>query len=72
MKIACDAERHLAEAAFVLTQQHDPEGARDPLTSAAFATLGYSQQTRAVVNLLLRAMVAQRDADQREIAGWRR
>jgi hypothetical protein len=66
------AERHLEEAAVILTQQHDCEDARGPLTCAVFEALGSGPHLRAVVDLLLRAMVAQRNADQHECAGWRR
>jgi hypothetical protein len=66
------ADQHLCEAARVLTQQHDCEDAREPLTLAAFEALGSGPHLRAVVDLLLRAMVSQRDADQHEIAQWRR
>ena len=71
-KITCTAEQHLEEAAHILTQQHDCEDARAPLTSVVFETLGSGPHLRAIVNLLLRAMVAQRNADQRERASWRR
>jgi hypothetical protein len=72
MKITYDAERHLSEAAHILTQQHDCEVARAPLACAVFETFGSGPHLRAVIELLLRAMVAQRDADQRESAAWRR
>ena len=71
-KVPCAAERHLEEAAAILTQQHDCEDARAPLTCAVFETLGSGPHLRAIVNLLLRAMVAQRNADQHECASWRR
>jgi hypothetical protein len=71
-KITCAAERHLEEAAAILTQQHDWEDARAPLTAAVFEMLGSGPHARLIINLLMHAMVAQRSADQRERASWRR
>jgi hypothetical protein len=66
------ADQHLREAARILTQQHDCEDAREPLTLAAFEAFGRGPHLRAVVALLMRAMASQRDADQHEIAQWGR
>lgn len=69
-EITCAAGRHLEEAAQILTQQHDCEDARGPLTCAVFEMLGSGPHARLIINLLMHAMVAQRSADQRERAQW--